>query len=52
GKSPTEKSLERTVAMVALLAMVFDTERSDAVFKILSKIKSVFSTLGDEVKYQ
>nr|WBG54073.1 polyprotein [Beet mosaic virus] len=47
-----EKKLEKAVALMALFTMIFDTEKSGAVFSILRNIKSVFSTLGEEVKYQ
>nr|QZA75297.1 polyprotein [Beet mosaic virus] len=47
-----EQKLTKAVALMALFTMIFDTEKSGAVFTILRNIKSVFSTLGEEVKYQ
>ncbi|UTQ50667.1 MAG: polyprotein [Plantago potyvirus 1] len=52
GKSKEEATLEKVVAFAALLAMMFDTERSDAVFRILSKLKTVLTTTGQEVFFQ
>nr|QED45238.1 polyprotein [Onion yellow dwarf virus] len=51
-KSKSETTLEQIVALCALLAMFFNTEKSDAVFKILSKIKNVFSSTDFPVQYQ
>nr|YP_010088122.1 6K1 [Dendrobium chlorotic mosaic virus] len=51
-KSPYEQGLEKTVGIFALVAMIFDTARSDAVFRILSKLKTVFSLIDDKVHHQ
>nr|BAE96765.1 polyprotein [Onion yellow dwarf virus] len=51
-KSRSETTLEQIVALCALMAMFFNTEKSDAVFKILSKVKSVFSSTDFPVQYQ
>nr|NP_871741.1 6K1 protein [Onion yellow dwarf virus] len=51
-KSKSETTLEQIVALCALMAMFFNTEKSDAVFKILSKIKNVFSSTDFPVQYQ
>nr|NP_734412.1 6K1 protein [Peanut mottle virus] len=51
-KTETELGLEKVVAYLALIAMIFDGERSDAVFRALSKLKTVFGTLGETVRYQ
>nr|QED45246.1 polyprotein [Onion yellow dwarf virus] len=51
-KSKSETTLEQIVALCALMAMFFNTEKSDAVFKILSKVKNVFSSTDFPVNYQ
>ncbi|AUP47462.1 polyprotein [Saffron latent virus] len=51
-KTEKQRQLEKIVAFMALLAMVIDSERSDAVSKVLSKLKSVFITMGEEVRVQ
>nr|QED45308.1 polyprotein [Onion yellow dwarf virus] len=51
-KSKSETTLEQIVALCALVAMFFNTEKSDAVFKILSKVKNVFSSTDIPVQYQ
>nr|QED45314.1 polyprotein [Onion yellow dwarf virus] len=51
-KSRSETTLEQIVALCALVAMFFNTEKSDAVFKILSKVKNVFSSTDIPVQYQ
>nr|BDX96148.1 polyprotein [Leek yellow stripe virus] len=40
--------LEKMLAMLVLLTMLFDATRSDAVYKILNKFKGVMSTLDKE----
>nr|AJD23401.1 polyprotein [Japanese yam mosaic virus] len=47
-----EVELERVVAFVALVMMVFDTERSDCVVKILNKLKNIVSSTDAEVFHQ
>nr|UZT04376.1 polyprotein [Bean common mosaic virus] len=51
-KNATQLQFEKIVAFMALLTMVIDTERSDAIFKILSKLKTVFQTMGENVQIQ
>nr|WIC44011.1 polyprotein [Yambean mosaic virus] len=51
-KNATQVQFEKVVAFMALLTMVVDTERSDAIFKILAKLKTVFSTMGENVQVQ
>lgn len=51
-KTGLQLQFEKIVAFMALLTMIVDTERSDAVFKVLSKLKSVFSAMGEEVRVQ
>lgn len=52
GKNHTQLQFEKIIAVMALLTMCFDNERSDAIFKILHRLKTVFSTMGEEVKVQ
>nr|UXC97431.1 polyprotein [Bean common mosaic necrosis virus] len=51
-KTQTQLQLEKIVAFMALLTMCIDSERSDAVFKILQKLKSAFGTMGEDVRPQ
>nr|ALF99870.1 polyprotein [Soybean mosaic virus] len=51
-KTATQLQLEKIVAFMALLTMCIDNERSDAVFKVLSKLKTFFNTMGEDVKVQ
>nr|AYR17243.1 polyprotein [Soybean mosaic virus] len=51
-KTATQLQLEKIEAFMALLTMCIDNERSDAVFKVLSKLKTFFSTMGEDVKVQ
>nr|QDA01852.2 polyprotein [Alstroemeria mosaic virus] len=50
--TPDVKVLEHVVAFITLVAMVFDAERSDCVFKILNKLKGIVSSLDSEVRHQ
>nr|URN82058.1 polyprotein [Ugandan passiflora virus] len=52
GKTKVQLQLERVVAFMALITMFIDSERSDAVFNVLHKVKAVFGTLGEEVRMQ
>nr|AIT13016.1 polyprotein [Japanese yam mosaic virus] len=47
-----EVELERVVAFIALVMMVFDTERSDCVVKILNKLKNIVSSTDADVFHQ
>nr|YP_842353.1 6K1 protein [Wisteria vein mosaic virus] len=51
-KTKLQLQLEKIVAFMALLTMCIDNERSDAIFKILSKLKTIFGTMGEDVKAQ
>nr|YP_006390070.1 6K1 [Cyrtanthus elatus virus A] len=51
-KRKSENDLERIVAVIAMIMMVFDSSRSDAVFKILNKLKAVFGTFNERVQFQ
>nr|BBI93213.2 polyprotein [Passiflora foetida virus Y] len=52
GKTAIQSQLEKIVAIMALITLVIDGERSDAIFKTLSKLKTVFSTMGEDVRVQ
>nr|NP_734226.1 6K1 protein [Japanese yam mosaic virus] len=47
-----ELELERVVAFIALVMMVFDSERSDCVVKILNKLKNIISSTDADVYHQ
>ncbi|AAM19343.1 polyprotein [Cocksfoot streak virus] len=51
-KTHAEAKLEQIMARMALAAMMFDAQRSDAVFKVLSKIKTVLTSAGQSVHHQ
>nr|ACE80685.1 polyprotein precursor [Pepper mottle virus] len=46
------KKVEHIIAFVTLAIMLFDSERSDCVFKTLNKFKGVVCSLGSEVRHQ
>nr|QYA72446.1 polyprotein [Tamarillo fruit ring virus] len=47
-KRPSEAKLEQIVAFVALLMMVFDTDRSDCVYKVLNKLRNVMGVVDND----
>nr|ABO77134.1 polyprotein [Calla lily latent virus] len=51
-KTAIQLQLEKIVAFMALITMCIDNERSEAVFKVLSKLKTIFNTMGEDVKVQ
>ncbi|QVN46485.1 polyprotein [Polygonatum kingianum virus 5] len=51
-KRRSEARLEQVVAFTALVMMLFDSERSDCVHKILTKLKSLVGTIDEDVKHQ
>nr|NP_734422.1 6K1 protein [Pea seed-borne mosaic virus] len=51
-KKHGEIRFEQTVALMALLAMMFGSDRSDAVFSTLSKVRTIFTTMAQEVRCQ
>nr|AWJ64350.1 MAG: polyprotein [Ornithogalum virus 3] len=51
-RTASEAYLEKIVAMVALCTMIFGSECSDGVFKILSKLKTVFTTMHETVVFE
>nr|YP_254717.1 6K1 [Thunberg fritillary mosaic virus] len=52
-KTDGERNLERVVAVSALLLMIFDAERSDVVYKILNKLKTLIGVVETEpMKFQ
>nr|YP_003582548.1 6K1 protein [Sunflower chlorotic mottle virus] len=50
--TPEVKNLEQVIAFITLITMLFDSERSDCVFKTLNKLKGIVSTLDCEVRHQ
>nr|NP_734437.1 6K1 protein [Pepper mottle virus] len=46
------KKVEHIIAFVTLAIMLFDSERSDCVFKTLNKFKGVVCSLGSGVRHQ
>ncbi|CAJ43612.1 polyprotein [Narcissus yellow stripe virus] len=51
-KRKSEQELERVVAFVALVLMMFDCERSDCVTKVLTKLKNLMSSVEPNVYHQ
>nr|YP_001718525.1 6K1 protein [Banana bract mosaic virus] len=51
-KTVFESGMERVVAVFALLAMIFDTSKSDAVFRILQKFKTCIASINNRVGFQ
>nr|WEU75649.1 polyprotein [Banana bract mosaic virus] len=51
-KTVFESGIERVVAVFALLAMIFDTSKSDAVFRILQKFKTCIASINNRVEFQ
>ncbi|WBQ86004.1 polyprotein [Polygonatum mosaic-associated virus 1] len=51
-KTASELNFEKIIAFMALITMIADTERSDAVFRTLGKVKTIFGTIGEPVQYQ
>nr|BBE01238.1 polyprotein [Narcissus yellow stripe virus] len=51
-KRQSEQELERVIAFVALVLMMFDCERSDCVTKILNKLKNLVSSVEPGVYHQ
>lgn len=51
-KSKNEITLERVIAISALVMMVLDNERSDALYKSLNKLKSLVATAEEGVHHQ
>nr|WEI47418.1 polyprotein [Telosma mosaic virus] len=52
GKTANQVQFEKIIAFMALLTMCVDAERSDALFRILNKLKTVFGTMGEDVRLQ
>nr|BBD14312.1 polyprotein [Plum pox virus] len=51
-KRDSQANLERVVAFVALVMMLFDSERSDGVYKILNKLKGIMGSVDQAVHHQ
>nr|NP_734337.1 6K1 protein [Tobacco vein mottling virus] len=51
-KNTGQASLERIIAFVSLTLMLFDNERSDCVYKILTKFKGILGSVENNVRFQ
>uniref|UniRef100_A0A481UNV5 Genome polyprotein n=1 Tax=Dasheen mosaic virus TaxID=29271 RepID=A0A481UNV5_9POTV len=51
-KTALQLQFEKIIAFLAIVTMCVDAEKSDAVFRILSKLKTVFATVGEDVRIQ
>nr|YP_007001277.1 6K1 [Ornithogalum mosaic virus] len=51
-KNQQEQNLEKIIAFVTLLSMLYSPERSDSLFKILNKVKGVLGTIEGGVYHQ
>uniref|UniRef100_A0A481UMQ3 Genome polyprotein n=1 Tax=Dasheen mosaic virus TaxID=29271 RepID=A0A481UMQ3_9POTV len=51
-KTALQLQFEKIIAFLAIVTMCVDAERSDAVFRLLSKLKTVFATVGEDVRIQ
>nr|WBW70182.1 polyprotein [hedge mustard mosaic virus] len=51
-KRKSEQDLERIIAFVALVMMMFDSERSDCVAKVLQKLKTLMASAEPGVYHQ
>nr|YP_006846309.1 6K1 [Potato virus B] len=51
-KSSEQVNFERIIAFVSLVLMMFDAERSDCVYRSLTKLKSLMGTVENTVHFQ
>nr|QBI77037.2 polyprotein [Dasheen mosaic virus] len=51
-KTALQLQFEKIIAFLAIVTMCVDAERSDAVFRLLNKLKTVFATVGEDVRIQ
>nr|AOE43467.1 polyprotein [Sugarcane mosaic virus] len=51
GKSSLETNLEQAMAVGTLITMIFDPHKSDAVYKVLNKMRTVISTIEQNVPF-
>nr|UQT19420.1 polyprotein [Sugarcane mosaic virus] len=51
GKSNLETNLEQAMAVGTLITMIFDPHKSDAVYKVLNKMRTVISTIEQNVPF-
>nr|QZL13809.1 truncated polyprotein [Dasheen mosaic virus] len=51
-KTALQLQFEKIIAFFAIVTMCVDAERGDAVFRLLSKLKTVFATVGEDVRIQ
>nr|YP_010809062.1 6K1 [Ashitaba mosaic virus] len=47
-KSKGEATLERIVAFMSLIMMMFDADKSDYIYKVLNKLRSLTTTIETE----
>ncbi|UYO37323.1 polyprotein [Paris potyvirus 3] len=51
-KSRNEIHLEQVMAFITLLTMVFSAEKSDCIYKVLNKLRSLIGTVEQDVYHQ
>nr|AUF72923.2 polyprotein [Papaya leaf distortion mosaic virus] len=51
-KRTSEQNLEKIIAFVALVMMIFDSEKSDCVYKTLNKLRNLVATCEEPVAHQ
>nr|NP_734136.1 6K1 protein [Sugarcane mosaic virus] len=51
GKSNLETNLEQAMAVGTLLTMILDPQKSDAVYKVLNKMRTVINTIEQNVPF-
>nr|YP_001936190.1 6K1 [Algerian watermelon mosaic virus] len=51
-KTVNEKNMERILAFLTLIMMMVDADKSDCVYKLLNKFKSVVGTIEQDVYHQ
>nr|UVT84829.1 polyprotein [Papaya leaf distortion mosaic virus] len=51
-KRKGEQNLEKIIAFVALVMMIFDSEKSDCVYKTLNKLRNLVATCDEPVAHQ
>nr|WIW79763.1 polyprotein [Potato virus A] len=51
-KASEQINFERIIAFISLVLMMFDRERSDCVYRSLTKLKSLMSTVENTVQFQ
>nr|NP_734146.1 6K1 protein [Maize dwarf mosaic virus] len=51
GKSNLEINLEQAMAIGTLITMIFDPTKSDAVYKVLNKMRTILSTVEQDAPF-